>query len=89
MTLKVKYIYIHTYDHQTEIYIRYNRSVMNSKRNAKNDFILRYFEKGAWYTLMMNDFMKRAIFCKNLNKMFIVINTVEVAEIQVLTLLLS
>ena len=45
-----------------------------AKGNAKNDFILIYFEKGAWYTLIMNKFIK-SNFLQNLNKIFIVINT--------------
>ena len=49
--------------------------------------MLIYFEKGAWYTLILNKFIK-SDFLQNLNKIFVVINTMKVAEIQVLTMLL-
>ena len=33
-------------------------SYNEGKRNVKNDFTLIYFEKGVWYTLIMNKFIK-------------------------------
>ena len=58
-----------------------------AKETQKNNFILIYLEKGAWYTLLMNKFIE-SNFLQNLNKIFMAINTMEVAEIQVLTMLL-
>ena len=63
-------------------------NILNSKGNAKNDFILIHFEKGVWLTLIMNKITKNN-FLQNMNKIFIVTNTTEVAEIQVLRVILS
>ena len=64
----------------------YLQIILNSKRNVKNDFILIYFEKGAWYMLIMNKFIKSNLL-QNLNKILIFINTMKAAKIQVFTML--
>ena len=64
-----------------------NSNIFIRSREVRDNESRLYFEKGAWYMSIMNKFI-RSNFMQNLNKILIVINTMEVAEIQVVTMLL-